>query len=170
LFCGGHARQKFPIGFKDNSLQLNFGAMVNPAKLRLGNLLLWKAAQSSASSLPSTLVEIVSLQADRIGYVAPKIDQRVEPFEDDRLELQPAIAPPEQFKPVALTDKNISALGFVNGRKKQLYLTAREGGFAVYFGDALLCLLQDVHDLQNLYFILYDQELEVDFAAIGENW
>src|SRR5256885_1632084 len=83
------------------------------AELRIGNLILWNPRLSTPkTTLVPTQVEVSAILEDRIGFISPRIEHRVEPFEDDLLELETPHRPIEEFEGISLTSEFLKKCGF----------------------------------------------------------
>jgi hypothetical protein len=136
--------------------------MIQASSLRLGNLILWNPQLTSFTTLTPLVVEVTSVAHDKVGYVSPRIEQRAEPFEDDLLEADAPERPLNEFEPLPLRAELLAEWGFEGGRKGKLELavSSEEGaGFDVVFSGQRLCRLTCFHELQNLYYSLFGEEL-----------
>jgi len=140
--------------------------MINANELRIGNRILWNPKLSHPrTTLPPTEVEVSFVAADRIGYLSPSIEHRVEPFEDDLLQLETPYGPLEEFEPVPLTPgllnkiKNAAVyfpeVFFISFSAEGVYLEQREER------KQKLEHIKYLHHLQNLFFAFTEKELEL---------
>ena len=147
--------------------------MLKPNELRIGNFIFWNSKLSSPeTSLPPFPIEVTSIFPDNIGYISPGIERRSEPFEDDILQTQTAHGPLEEFEPILLTHNILEKCGFENTDANDQYrsyrkvpLTIRimtDNSIRANIGDCEFAC-QYLHQLQNLYFDLTGEELEVTF-------
>lgn len=145
--------------------------MINPTELRLGNLVLWNHRLANPeSTLPQAWVEVTSIHENKLGYISPRVEQRVEPFEDDLLPLDSPYCKLEEFEPIRLTAALVEQCGFVG--------SAQNNGFFTYTKEPLHVIVQNdntvlvklerrelpctsLHQLQNLYFAFTGDELRI---------
>ena len=80
--------------------------MIPESELRIGNRVFWnpKILRSNATVEPMQL-EVTAILPEKIGYVSPKIEQRVEPFEDDLLTKDTPYEPLDEIEPIPLTEE-----------------------------------------------------------------
>jgi hypothetical protein len=57
-------------------------------------------------------VEVTAILEDQLGYLSPRVEHRVEPFEDDLLPLNAPHRPLEEFEPILLTAAIVKKCGF----------------------------------------------------------
>lgn len=140
--------------------------MIKANELRIGNLILWnpKLSNPNTTLLPE-LVEVAAIREDSIGYLSPRIEHRVEPFEDDVLELDAPHRPLEEFEPVALTTELLEKCGFATNNT-----TYQKDPLTIVFNDNKVQVTMNnrelpctyFHQLQNFYFTLTGEELEIN--------
>lgn len=118
-------------------------------------------------------VEVVSIMADKIGYISTRAEHRSESFEDDLLELETPKGTPEEFEPIPLDKEQLEKCGFhdtSNGckseYKKDGFVIKKEGGngtwvFMILQQAASYNAVKYLHQLQNLYFAHNSHELEI---------
>jgi hypothetical protein len=145
--------------------------MIDAKDLRLGNLVIWnpKLLNPQITLLPM-LVEIAVVAQDKIGYTPYKLGQRVEPFEDDRMvQMETIYKPIGEFEPVVLNIEIIEKIGFenINGiyQLKGFYprLILKEDIWNVdLVPSKILIGIKYLHQLQNLYYAVLNDELEID--------
>ena len=150
--------------------------MIQAKELRLGNLIIWNPKLSNpAITLPAELIEVFSILQDRIIYVFPNIENRVEPFEDDVVQIGTQFKPLEELEPIPLTPEVIKKAGFVEKgewsgvpyfEQDDLQVKQADNYFQrVVVRDAATKMfdlpIRHLHQLQNLYFALMGEELEV---------
>jgi hypothetical protein len=144
--------------------------MIEAKDLRLGNLLIWDPQLTNPQiTLQPMLVEIVSITKDKIGYTPYKLEQRVEPFEDDRMvEMETVLKAKEEFAPVELTTDIFEKSGFestngtyqLKGFGPQI-LKKGNIWFAALENSSMGIEIMYLHQLQNLYFIIVKEELQI---------
>src|SRR5438128_874383 len=87
--------------------------MIEANELRLGNLVTWNPRLTHPNNtLPPMQVEIASILPDRISYVFPNIENRVEPFEDDVAQTGVRVKLLEELEPISLTKEMLVNAGF----------------------------------------------------------
>jgi hypothetical protein len=144
--------------------------MIHAKDLRLGNLITWnpKLSNPQITLLPMQ-VEIAVLAEDKIGYTPYKLEQRVEPFEDARMiQMETIFKPLEDFEPITLTTEVLERIGFENsnggfrlsGFYPQLFLKGNVW-IADLVPDTSCVELKYLHQLQNLYYTILGEELEI---------
>ncbi len=86
---------------------------IKALELRIGNLLTWNPALVSPNNtLPPMQIEVFSILQDRIYYVFPNIENRVEPFEDDIAQKGTRYKLLEELEPIMLCTKLLLNTGF----------------------------------------------------------
>lgn len=146
--------------------------MISTTELRIGNLIGWN------SKIAKQLVEIevYSIMQDKIAFVSPNIDNRVEPFEDDVVEkMGIGYKQLEELDPILLTSEILlEKCGFekVTTMKHTghttIFLSHHKFADLIWDGDSFsykgysLGHIKGLHQLQNLYFALSGEELEVN--------
>lgn len=116
------------------------------------------------STLPSERVEVASVSADRLGYFSPTVEHRVEPFEDDVLQRETPHKPLEEFEPLLLTAEilqNLPVKSFSFTENTVVFLEPDGIYIDGAEGRKSLQRIKHVHQLQNLYFDLTGEELEI---------
>ncbi|HEX8278555.1 MAG TPA: hypothetical protein VF540_07660 [Segetibacter sp.] len=149
--------------------------MIQAKDLRIGNLITWNPALLNPdSTLPPLQVEVFSILQDKIRYVFPNIENRVEPFEDDIAQMGERYKSLNELEPIILTidillnDGFTEKGGLVNTKyyeKGELRLKHSDGYFKMLSVTALHMAefsfpVKYFHQLQNLYFALCGEELE----------
>lgn len=147
--------------------------MLKANELRIGNHILWNSKLSSSEiSLLTFPVEVTSILPDRLGYISPGIEHRSESFEDDELQKQTAHRPIDEFEPILLTHDILEKCGFENTDANDQYSGYKKGPLTIRFmaGNTIRAnigdrefLCQYLHQLQNLYFDLTGEELEITY-------
>lgn len=149
--------------------------MISVKELRAGNLIVWnpKLLHPDSTLLP-TVIEVFSILQDKVGYVFPDIENRVEPFEDDVAQIGAEYKSPEELEPIILTQDIIENTGFIKKEasgfsyfeRDGLQLEQKESRFQrVLVTEAGIKVVEPsinyLHQLQNEYFTLTGAELEV---------
>ena len=147
--------------------------MLKANELRIGNFIFWNSKLTSREiTLLPFPVEVTSIFPGKIGYISPGIEHRSEPFEDDLLQTQTAHGSLEEFEPVLLTHDILKKCGFENTDANDQYHSYRKEPLTIRIrtdnsirGNIGECefACQWLHQLQNLYFDLTGEELEVTF-------
>ena len=150
--------------------------MIKANELRIGNLVTWNPALvSPGNTLPPMQLEVFSISQDRISYVFPNIENRVEPFEDDVAQAGTRYKSLEELEPIVLTNEILQSAGF---EEKSGLLTSKHlenhdlqlKFNGEYYERLAISKLNTVvfdlpikyfHQLQNLYFALTGEELEI---------
>lgn len=111
--------------------------MIKTSELRIGNRVYWnpRFVQSNAT-IELMQIEITAILTDKIGYVSPMIELRVEPFEDDLLTKETPYEPLEEINPIPLTEEWLQK--FPSELKYPTWI-------------------KYVHELQNWYFWNHDK-------------
>src|SRR3954451_15032754 len=87
--------------------------MIEANELRLGNIVTWNPRLTHPNNtLPPMQVEVASILPDRITYVFPNIENRVEPFEDDVAQNGVRVKLLEELEPITLTKEILVNAGF----------------------------------------------------------
>ncbi len=150
--------------------------MVHARELRIGNLIIWNPKLVNPNvTLPPMQIEVFSILQDKVMYVFPNIENRVEPFEDDVAKMGIRDKALEELEPIVLTAEILEKAGFTEkgGILASKYfekgdLQLKQTG--EYFQRALVTKLNTtvfdlpiitLHQIQNLYFALTGEELEV---------
>ena len=147
--------------------------MLKVNELRIGNFIYWNSKLSSPETSSLTFpVEVTSILPGKIGYMSPGIEHRSESFEDDILQTQTAHKPLEEFEPILLTRDILEKCGFENTDANDQYNSYRKESLTirVMAGHSIRAKISDcefvcqyLHQLQNLYFDLTGEELEVTY-------
>lgn len=140
-------------------------------ELRRGNLVLWNPQSNHPeSTLPLVQVVITSILEDQLGYVAPNIDNRVEPFEDDLIEKEAPHKPLSEFTPLPLTAELLKKYGYqtndISGDaaiyiKEPLQVELKTDKASVVRLNNFELQYAYFHQLQNLHYALTGEELEI---------
>ncbi len=150
--------------------------MVQARELRIGNLIVWNPKLVNPGvTLSAMQIEVFSIMHDKVFYVFPNIESRVEPFEDDVAKMGTSFKLLEELEPIILTDEILEKAGFTEkgGILASKYfekgdLQLKQTG--EYFQRVLVTKLNTtvfdlpittLHQLQNLYFALMGEEIEV---------
>jgi hypothetical protein len=144
--------------------------MIPAKELNIGNLVIWNPKLSNPdSTLSAMFVEVSEVLNDRISYVFPNIENRVEPFEDDVAQAGVRSKPLKELEPVILTEEILENSGFV---KKGGLLTSKhfeKGKLELKQVDEHFEIpsiknspaIKSVHQLQNISFALTGEEVEI---------
>jgi hypothetical protein len=144
--------------------------MIAPKELSIGNLIIWNPKLTNpGSTLSAMYIEVSAVMGDKISYVFPNIENRVEPFEDDVAQAGVRYKPIAELEPVILTEEVLINSGFV---KKGGLLSSKhfeKGKLELKQVDEHFELtsipnspaIKAVHQLQNLSFALTGEELEI---------
>ncbi len=150
--------------------------MVHARELRIGNLIIWNPKLVNPNvTLPPMQIEVFSILQDKVMYVFPNIENRVEPFEDDVAKMGIRDKALEELEPIVLTAEILEKAGFIEKggilaskyfEKGVLQLKHTEEYFQRVLVTKLNTTVFDLpittlHQLQNLYFALTGEELEV---------
>jgi len=144
--------------------------MIKTNELRIGNLIVWNPTLSHpVTTLHPMQIEVLSILQDKIGYISPGMKHRAEPFEDDLLQIETSYKPMEELEPILLTTELLTKCGFETVVNKEY----RKGYFVLeklqddnkevfqFNGFEIRPKISYLHQLQNLYFVLTGEELEV---------
>jgi hypothetical protein len=149
--------------------------MVNVDELRIGNLIRWNPKLvHPTSTLTPLLIEVAAIFPGRIGYTSPNFEHRVEPFEDDLLQTEFEYKTLKDIEPVPLTARVFESIRQVRGsvNEKNYRIGALEFDVTTngifLLNDHRKALkgtmpLQYLHQLQNLYYALTGETLEVNY-------
>ena len=147
--------------------------MLKANELRIGNFIFWNSKLSSPEiSFLTFPVEVTSILPGTIGYISPGIEHRSESFEDDILQTQTTHKPLAEFEPILLTSDILEKCGFENTDANDQYSSYRKEFLTIRFmaGNPIRAKISDcefvcqyLHQLQNLYFDLTGEELEVTY-------
>ncbi|MDB5190812.1 MAG: hypothetical protein JWQ96_375 [Segetibacter sp.] len=137
--------------------------MIQANELRIGNLVLWNPKLVNPNITLSPLhIQVHSIAADNIGYVFPNIENRVEPFEDDVVQLG-RYKQLNEIEPIELTREILE--NAVAGPNKSVMKQLDEQRVEWITNDFTVTYIKKnllyVHQLQNLYFALVGYDLEV---------
>lgn len=146
--------------------------MINPSEYRLGNIICWNPTlKDAAITLPALHIEIAAILPDKIGYVSPNIDHRVEYFEDGPIPKGIVFRSLEELEPVALIPTIIAQAGFVQSR---LDVSNETGSCTFMYTEGELKYIEDqkelhfsckyLHQLQNIFYAL--KGIELDLSGI----
>jgi hypothetical protein len=144
--------------------------MINAKDVRLGNLIIWNPKLLNPQvTLQPMIVEIAVITQNQIGYTPYKLEQRVEPFEDDLMvKMETITKSKEEFEPIVLTKEILEKIGFenVNGMYQlggfDPKLVSRENLWsAVLMPDSKGIEIRYLHQLQNLYYTILEEDLEI---------
>ncbi len=150
--------------------------MIQARELRIGNLIVWNPKLVNPGvTLSAMQIEVLSIMYDKVFYVFPNIENRVEPFEDDVAKMGTSFKLLEELEPIILTAEILEKAGFTEkgGILASKYfekgdLQLKQTG--EYFQRVLVTKLNTtvfdlpittLHQLQNLYFALMGEEIEV---------
>lgn len=144
--------------------------MIEVKGLRLGNLIIWNPRLSNPQvTLQPMIVETAAITPDKIGYTPYQLEQRVEPFEDDRMvEMETVLKSIHEFEPVELAVNILERSGFENnngayqleGFGPQL-LRKNNTWFAILEAYSMEIEIKYLHQLQNLYFMMVGADLQI---------
>lgn len=150
--------------------------MIQSRELRIGNLIVWNPKLINPDvTLSSMQIEVFSIRHDKVMYVFPNIENRVEPFEDDVAKMGMRDKPLNELEPIILTAEILEKAGFEEKggllalkyfEKGDLQLKQTGEHFQRVLVTKLNTTIFDLpvtclHQLQNLYFALTSQELEI---------
>lgn len=150
--------------------------MIIANELRIGNLVTWNPKLVSPNStLPPLQVEVISISPDRISYVFPNIENRVEPFEDDVAQNGVRHKLLEELEPIVLTTEILDNCGFEEKTGLLTEAHFEKGDLQLKFNGEFFQRLaltkidftvfelpiKHFHQLQNLYFAMTGEELEI---------
>lgn len=128
--------------------------MIQANELGKGNLLCWSLKSvHPVTTLPDEIIEVFAILEDRIAYVYPNIENRVEPFEDDVAQMGRGTIPLAELEPIPLTNEWLQKAGIVvNGEMASL----NDGHHLPFQWDGKQLTLHSLpvthlHQLQNLY-------------------
>jgi|GEM_PF-2881255 len=148
--------------------------MIQTADHRLGNIICWNPSlKDPAITLPALNIEIVAILPDKIGYISPNIEHRVEYFEDGQVPKSIAYRGLDEIEPLQLTSEVLKQAGFVASR---LDIRNEEGACSfIYTANGVTYTegrhefhfkCQYLHQLQNIYYLLKGVELDVTGISI----
>jgi hypothetical protein len=145
--------------------------MLQPAELRKGNLLNWSLKLSHPeTTLPDEIVEVSVIKEDSIEYIYPNLENRVEPFEDDKAEQAKNTIAFEELSPIPLTEEWLTKAGLeINNNNATIQAFSfqwngerleQDGGTTIPSKP-----LRYLHELQNYYEDATGLYLDINF-----NW
>lgn len=150
--------------------------MIKANELRIGNLVTWNPKLTSpGNTLPPMQVEVFSILQDRLMYVFPNIENRVEPFEDDVAQAGTRYKLLTELEPIILTAEILEGAGFEERSGLFTSKHFEKGDLQLKFNGeyfervsittlnttASILPIQYFHQLQNLYFAFTGEELEI---------
>jgi len=156
--------------------------MITANELRVGNLIFWNPKLLNLNTtLVGFQVEVFAILKDKISYIFPGIEYRVEPFEDNLLQKETPYKSLEEFEPIILTPEMLTRYGFEQSShylNRFVYYKHQDEQFlkidinileykvSLSFADDqkvdLPLHYKFLHQLQNLYFALTGEELEIN--------
>ena len=152
--------------------QITFTHMIHAEELRKGNLLNWNLKLTHPeTTLPDEVVEVLALQEGKIAYMYPNLENRVEPFEDDKAELSEKTIALDELEAIPLTDEWLTKAGLeINGSKASIQsFYFQWNGEKLEQEESEISIpakpLQYVHQLQNYYQDATGLRLDINF-----NW
>jgi hypothetical protein len=144
--------------------------MLQPRELRIGNLVIWNPQLlNPKATLPPMYIEVFEIMQDKIAYVFPNIENRVEPFEDDVVQRGTHTRQFEELDPVILTREILPHAGFTENKellgstyfiKNNIILKPVDKGFK--FHDHIEVSFRYLHQLQNFYYLVTGEDLDID--------
>jgi hypothetical protein len=155
--------------------------MITAGELRIGNLICWNPKLSNPhTTLEAVQIEVSVILKDKIGYIFPGTEYRAEPFEDDLLQKETRHKSFEELEPIILTTEILEMCGFKqmddHFSRNLLFENAYKSFSAIDIDIAdyrvslrfvngqwmnLPYSCKFLHQLQNLYFALTIEELEI---------
>ena len=145
--------------------------MIKASELRIGNWIVWNPRLTSpTTTLIPFQVEVTSIRANKIGYISPRVEHRAEPFEDDLLHLETPLKPLEEFEPILLTADLLERCGFTKEPSDHRYTCHGKVPLCISLrNDKSIMVKLDNHELnyyffhqlQNLYYTLTGEELDL---------
>ncbi|MCW3106969.1 MAG: hypothetical protein JWQ09_1475 [Segetibacter sp.] len=150
--------------------------MIRAEELRIGNLVSWNPKLLNPTvTLPPMQIEVFSIMQDKISYVFPNIENRVEPFEDDVVKMGNDDKVLQELEPITLTIDIVEETGFTEKGGLLASKYFEKGDLQLkytgeYFQRVSVTKLNTTvydwpikhfHQLQNLYFALTGEELEI---------
>jgi len=144
--------------------------MIPAKELTTGNLIIWNPKLTNPdSTLSAMLIEVSGVMKDKVTYVFPNIENRVEPFEDDVAQTGVSYKPLTELEPIKLTEDILVNSGFIKKggllsskhfEKGKLELKQVDDHFELAsFPNSPA--IKTVHQLQNLSFVLSGEEVEI---------
>ena len=144
--------------------------MIDVKEVRLGNLILWNPKLANPQiTLQPMLVEIAVIAQDKIGYTPYKLEQRVEPFEDDRMvQMETIVKSVQEFEPLQVTEEILEKTGFqkrngayvLDGFYPEVIFKESQGS-AVLVPHSKVIPIRYIHQLQNLYYTIMGEDLVI---------
>ena len=150
--------------------------MIQARELRIGNLIVWNPKLVNPGvTLSAMQIEVFSIMHDKVFYVSPNIENRVEPFEDDVAKMGTSFKLLEELEPIILSTEILEKAGFTEKGGILAFKFFEKGALQLkqtgeYFQRVLVTKLNTtvfdlpittLHQLQNLYFALMGEEIEV---------
>lgn len=150
--------------------------MIEVKELRVGNLIIWNPALLNPDvTLSPMQIEVFSISQDKITYVFPNIENRVEPFEDDVVKMGVGEKSLNELEPIILTTEIVEVSGFEEkgGMLGTKYFEKGDlqlKNTGEYFQRVSVTKLNTTvfelpikyfHQLQNLYYAVTGEELEI---------
>ena len=150
--------------------------MIPAKELTMGNLVIWNPKLTNPNStLSAMLIEVSGVMPDKITYVFPNIENRVEPFEDDVAQTGGRVKSLQEIEGIELTSEILQNVGFKENdealktgcfEKGPLQLKAKGNHFELLDtansnNSANPSLIMFFHQLQNLYSTITGEELEI---------
>ena len=156
--------------------------MITSNELRISNLIFWNPKLLNPNTtLAPMQIEVSAIFKDKISYISPNIEYRAEPFEDDLLQEETPTKLLEEIEPITLTPEILERYGFTqaaNYLNRYVYHRPQDKQFLEieinieeYKVSLNVTTHQKVdlpyhykflHQLQNLFFVLTGEELEVN--------
>jgi hypothetical protein len=148
--------------------------MIQAVELRKGNLLNWSLKLTHPeTTLPDEIIEVAAVMGDKIAFMYANLENRVEPFEDDKAEFGNNTIPLSELQPIRLTEEWLNKMGLeLDGEKATL-----QSFYFHWNGEKLegeeqeshvkvpAKPLQYVHQLQNYFEDVTGLRLDINF-----NW
>jgi hypothetical protein len=144
--------------------------MMQAKELRMGNVVMWNPQLTNSNSTLSPMpLEVYSIASDKISYVFPNIENRVEPFEDDVAQLGANTKPLTELEPILLTADILlnsgckEKGGLIRSRHfdKEDFVLVHKGDKFYLKDQPFQIPVKSIHQLQNLYYALTSNELDV---------
>ncbi len=147
--------------------------MIQASELRKGNLLNRNLRLvHPQTTLPDELVEVFLIFDNKIAYVYPNIENRVEPFEDDVAQFGKGFLSFNEVEPIPLSEKILVNTGCIlTGQSVKLAYTGDEYLLFHWDGKQLEFVsattpgfpiqLTALHQLQNLYTDVTGHQLDI---------
>jgi hypothetical protein len=146
--------------------------MIKPEELRTGNLLNWNAKLlHPQTTLPNEIIEVSAVMEGKVAYMYPNLENRVEPFEDDKAEFGNNLIQFEELEPIPLTDEWLLKAGLElnNQRASIQFYYFHWNGEKLEQENSSVTIpvkpLQYVHQLQNYFQDATGLRLDINF-----NW